>query len=179
MIDNGQIWCKLSVLVMVYIHWRTPTFHLEWDLMCQGLKVRGPKVRGPMGQGLMALESSMITWQRVRTFLFRAIQQHFCLSFRAINDMGRLVALTSARWIAAFAVGLKIWRTLYERQSQNRKDLPLWRVLLLPAVTLPHCRWLLSDIGNSWCSSARPTLKRSSHLLFCKTPLYKHWWIEM
>ena len=30
MIDNGEIWCKLSVLVMVYIHWRTPTFHLEW-----------------------------------------------------------------------------------------------------------------------------------------------------
>ena len=30
MIDNGEIWCKLSALVMVYIHWRTPTFHLEW-----------------------------------------------------------------------------------------------------------------------------------------------------
>ena len=30
MIDNGQIRCKLSSLVMVYIHWRTPTFHFEW-----------------------------------------------------------------------------------------------------------------------------------------------------
>ena len=30
MIDNGEIWCKLSALVMVYNHWRTPTFHLEW-----------------------------------------------------------------------------------------------------------------------------------------------------
>ena len=28
--DNGQIWCKLSALVMVYLHGRTPTFHLEW-----------------------------------------------------------------------------------------------------------------------------------------------------
>ena len=30
MIDNGEIWCKLSALVMVYIQWRTPTFHSEW-----------------------------------------------------------------------------------------------------------------------------------------------------
>ena len=29
MIDNGQIWCKLSAFLMVYIHWRTPTFHLR------------------------------------------------------------------------------------------------------------------------------------------------------
>ena len=29
MIYNGEIWCKLSALVMVYIHWRTPTFHLD------------------------------------------------------------------------------------------------------------------------------------------------------
>ena len=30
MIDNGQIWCKLSALVMVHIYCKTPTFHLEW-----------------------------------------------------------------------------------------------------------------------------------------------------
>ena len=30
MIGNGEIWCKLSAMVMIYIHWRTPTFHLEW-----------------------------------------------------------------------------------------------------------------------------------------------------
>ena len=29
MVANGEIGCKLSASVMVYIHWRTPTFHLS------------------------------------------------------------------------------------------------------------------------------------------------------
>ena len=28
MVGNGEIWCKLSALVMVYTYWRTPTNHL-------------------------------------------------------------------------------------------------------------------------------------------------------
>ena len=27
MVDNGEIWCKFIAIVMVYIHWRTPTTH--------------------------------------------------------------------------------------------------------------------------------------------------------
>ena len=63
MIDIGQIWCKLSALAaMVYIHWRTPTFHLE-------------RVFNPPPPGRILFEQHLFSvWASLRTSNFQSLR---------------------------------------------------------------------------------------------------------
>ena len=85
MIDNGQIWCKLSALVMICIHLRTPTFHLEWVFnppppyggiqFEQHLCYAGSSLRLPHG---MNVNAGMKTWGALATLpiLLRGLCLH-------------------------------------------------------------------------------------------------------